>query len=171
MGNNETQSTSAPITAQDRLKTYGAAEQAMGSNNMGDSYKAPQTERLSVDYDQLQGDVTKGYTAGLDYAKGQDVKNFNNSAGAKGIWSSGLAVKGEQDINAGYAPQYAKAGADATNQRYQLQTGDIAASNANKSNIADKQYESSWRPADYKAGIWNGTGGISSSSKGGGWSI
>lgn len=169
MGSNDTKSTSTPVSAASRAETYDAAQSRLGS--MGGSYDAPQTERLSANYDQLQGDLTKGYTAGLDYAKGKDIQNFNNSAGAKGIWSSGLAVKGEQDINNGYNPAYAKAGADATNARYALQAGDIAAANANKMAVADKKYESSWRPADYRAGVWNGTGGVVSSSNTSGWSI
>lgn len=130
------------------------------------------------DYDKLQADVLRGNTAGLDYAKGMDLRNADNDASKRGIWSSGLVLQMKKDIDNAYSPAYAKAGGDATTQRYALESQDLAAQNArdmqNKAFDADQgkqQYESKWRPADYLAGVWNGTGGVVSSGNSGGWSI
>lgn len=134
------------------------------------------------DYEALQRAELQGNTAGLDYAKSKDLQNFNNSAGAKGIWSSGLALKGEGDIKAGYAPQYEKAGADATAQRYGLQSGENQAVNAFNqqesgarntfnANNAQQNYNSKWAPLNYLQGMWNGTGGAISNGSSGGFNF
>jgi hypothetical protein len=130
------------------------------------------------DYDKLQADVLRGNTAGLDYAKTNDLRGVNNDAAKRGIWSSGLVMQQEKDLSNAYAPAYAQAGASATQQRYGLQAGDNAAYNSrsefNRQFAADQakqQYESKWRPADYLAGMWNGTGGTISSGSTSGWSI
>lgn len=179
MGSNSTKSDSKPLTAEERTEAYNA-----GMSNINPQYaeyEAPDQqgyERLTMDYDALQGDLTKGYTAGLDYAKNKDTEGVNNDLAKRGVWSSGLSQRALENVNATYAPQYARAGADATNARYGLQMQDlsmynqgVANQNATKMQVADKQYESKWRPADYAAGIWNGTGGVVSSSNSSGWSI
>jgi hypothetical protein len=186
MGSNDTKSTSAPLTADQRAATYNAGMQSMGGTPsyqyQRPKYERPQTERLTADYDGLQRDLTSGYTAALDYAKERDTRDVDSSLASRGVWSSGLSQQAINDVNSSYAPQYARAGADATNARYGLQTADIQGNNANNINVAagqneanasaaDKEYESKWRPADYKAGVWNGTGGVVSSSNTSGWSI
>lgn len=154
---------SRSLTAGERQSIYN---QAMSNINTpgANAYVAPTQKTLSRgDYGALQQSLTDGYTAPLDYAKGKDIQNFNNSAGAKGIWSSGLAVKGENDINQGYAGQYAKAGADATAKRYDLQSAENSQGNAMGLETALQRYNAAWRPADFRSGVWNGTGGTVSS--------
>lgn len=156
---------SGQMSAGQRQAIYN---QAMANVKLpgGDAYDAPEQKMLTGgDYDNLQGSLVQGYTAPLDYAKGRDIEMFNNSAGAKGIWSTGLALKGEQDINSGYAPQYAKAGADATNKRYDLQTTENAAGNAMNLETALQKYNATWRPQDYKAGVFSQTGGGTSTGR------
>jgi hypothetical protein len=122
------------------------------------------------DYSKLQSDILRGTTSGLDYAKTRDLRDVNENAAKRGVWSSGLAIQSENDIKSGYAPQYEKAGADATSQRYALQTGDNAGENtynltaagaanaANQTN-AQNRFSSSWAPLNYLSGIYSGTAG------------
>lgn len=169
MGSQDSKSSSAPVTADQRLETYNTGVEAMNPHFA--NYEAPNIERLDTDYGKLQSDLTSGYTAPIDRAKIIDMKRNDQAMADRGIYTSMNAIKSNNDVSERYIPQYAMAGANATNQRYALQAQDIAGANANKLTIADKQYESKWRPEDYKAGLWNGTGGTISSGTSGGWSI
>jgi len=183
-------SESKPLNADERSAIFQGAMRDLSHTNpgyvkdgmlTGPQYEAPTYTSAPIqqisngDLQSLQKTMTSGYTAPLDYAKAKDTQNFNNSAGAKGIWSSGLAVKGENDINAGYAPQYAQAGANATNAAFGLQNSQNQSVNAlrqqdtnaqNTFNLANASTanQSKWKPLDYLAGIWNGTGGQTSNS-------
>jgi len=178
MGSNKTQSNSAPVSPEERQRTYQAAM----SNLYGwlprddagfvSEYQPYTAERVSGgDYNKLQGDLLSGYTAAIDRAKSQDSERLDSDLAKRGIWSSGLAVRAQNDLDERYIPQYASAGANATQARYGLQTQELTNVNALNSAEKDRAYQSQWRPADYLAGIWNGTGGVISSSNGGGWSI
>jgi hypothetical protein len=202
MGSQDSQSSSAPVSAEDRLKTYNAGMGAMfgsatpkqnnpydpnslygkvwalnnpdeyGTGNFPNhQYQSPETERLSADYDQLQDRLTEGYTAPIDRARARQMQQSNQDMSDRGIYTSLNAIRANNSVDEGYIPQYAQAGANATNARYQLEAGDIAAANAAKMENANRTYEAKWRPEDYKAGVWNGTGGVVSSGKTGGWSI
>lgn len=134
-------STNMPTGAADpggvNFPTYQtAAYQAPGTYNSA-AYVDPGTAKTAAytdpgaaktltggDYNALQDSLTKGYTAPLDAAKTTDIRNYNDSAAKRGVWSSGLALQGENDINKAYAPQYESAGAQATNKRYDLQSGE-----------------------------------------------
>lgn len=137
------------------------------------SYVDPGTAQTisNGDYNKLQSDLTDGYTAPLDYAKAKDTQNMNDSMAARGLWSSGLADKAIlNNVDAVYAPQYAKAGADATNARYGLQsaenqmlnnynTQNSGAQNTFNLQNATATDSSNWAPLNYLQGLWNGTGG------------
>jgi hypothetical protein len=141
------------------------------------TYQAPGAYQklANGDYDALQTSLLQGNTAGLDYAKANDTKNMNQDLSNRGIWSTGLAEQATKDLDAGYAPQYTKAGADATNARYSLQSADNAganaynlnaAQNANNFNVtnANNAYQSGWQPLEYLRNLWNGTSGQTSGS-------
>lgn len=194
MGSQGSSSTSTPLTGAQRAEAYQSGLSNMFGVSAADFKKQNPTAMPGEytptanagaarvlnngDYNKLQGDVLAGNTAGLDYAKNKDLKEADNDAAKRGVWSSGLVLQSKKDIDSAYAPAYAKAGGDATSQRYALETADLAAQNnrdaTNAAFTADqknKQYESKWRPADYLAGVWNGTGGTVSSGTSGGWSI
>lgn len=148
------------------------------------SYQSPGEAKTLTgqDYDALQAALTSGYEAPLDYAKGQDVKSMNQDLANRGIWSSGLAEQATKDLDAVYAPQYAQAGANATNARYGLQSSEdqmlnqYALQNAGQQNTfnlanAGQTYQSQWAPLNYLQGIWNGTGGAISNGGSGGWNF
>jgi len=172
MGSNKTSSNSAPVTAEDRQKTYEYAVNNLWGVIPKTNYEAYKPQTITGgDYGKLQNDLLSGYTAAIDRAKSQDSERLDSDLAKRGIWSSGLAVRAQNDLDERYIPQYASAGANATQARYGLQTQEMTNVNALNSAEKDRVYQSQWRPADYLAGIWNGTGGVVSSSSGGGWSI
>jgi hypothetical protein len=134
------------------------------------------------DYDKLQADVLKGSLAGLDYSKNVATQGVNRDAAKRGIWSSGLAMQGEKDVENAYAPSYAKAGGDATSLVMGLKSGelknlnDYALSNSGMKNSfgmenANRTYNAAWQPANFLKDAWNGTQGTISSGSGGGWNF
>lgn len=167
MGSQDSSSQSAPVDAATRLDTYNKGTQAIQgdrSNYGGTGYKAPTYERLG------EGDyaaVRSGLEAPIDRAKSVDMEASNQAMSDRGIYTSLNALRANNDVSERYAPQYAGVGAAVTN----LKAGDIAGANTAKMENANREYEASWRPADYKAGLWNGTGGVVSSGGSGGWSI
>lgn len=169
MGSQGSSSESKPLTAEERLASYKAGMSAINPSYA--SYQAPQMERISTDYNQLQNDLTEGYSAPIQRQQDLALQANDQAMSDRGIYTSKNALDLNNDVREAYAPQFANAGANAINARYGLQMQDITNANANKLAIANNQYESSWRPLDYRAGIWNGTGGVVSSSNSGGWSI
>jgi hypothetical protein len=146
------------------------------------------------DLSALQQQMTSGYTSGLDYAKGKDTENLNADLAKRGVWSSGIADKAIlNQVDAVYAPQYAKAGADATAAADTLQSGQLqqantlSAQNAQSQNAfnaqnagtqntfnlanASAQNSAQWAPLNYLQGIWNGTGGTMGSGSSSGWNM
>lgn len=133
-------------------------------------FQAPEYQGFG-DYDQLEENILSSRYAPIDRARDMAREDFNQSASDRGIWSSGLALEGEMDIDERFAPQYSAAGADAAVQRYGMEAQDLAQQNQYGLSAADMEYQSRWRPADYLSGIWNQTGGTISSGSSGGWSI
>ena len=138
-------------------------------------YQNPGSYSSLGDYGKLQEILTKGNLAGLDYAKENDMRKVNDNAAKRGVWSSGLVMQDEKDLSNAYAPSYAKAGADATSQRYNLELSDLnaknnynlnAAKSANDFNTAQQgqKYTAGWAPLNYLANTWNGTTGQVSGS-------
>ena len=185
MGGGESSGTSRPLSAGERQDIYTSAIQNLKNTDqsiMPQGYVAPSFASAGPaktinggDYDKLQADMTAGYTAPIQQAKETDLRNYNSDAAKRGVWSSGLALQGENDINKAYAPQFANAGAQATNARYALQSGEDQ--NQNQYNLqqsgaqntfglanAQQNYQSNWAPLNYLQGVWNGTGGTIGSS-------
>ena len=116
--------TTTPTTATKAL-------QGLGSYSNPQTYDPGEAKTLTGgDYNRLQNDILSGTTAGIDRAKYLDLQNTDSSAAKRGIWSSGLALKAANDVAERYAPQYAQAGANATQQRYALQSGENQAGHA-----------------------------------------
>ena len=165
MGSQGSTSTSAPVSAKSRLQSYDAGQKAIGGDAaMGGNYQAPAYERLgSGDYAR----VSAGLNAGTERQQGLALQQNDQAMADRGIYSSLNALRSNDSTREAYAPQFAAN--DATVM--QMKAGDIAGANASAADAAKQKYESSWRPADYKAGLWNGTGGTVSSGNSGGWSI
>lgn len=195
-------SKSKPLTAAQRTELFkgglaniASASDAVVSNGKGGytlnvpSYEAPNyvsagdaKTLTDGDYAALQDSLLKGTTAGLDYAKAKDVTNSDANAAKRGIWSSGLAMQAQNDINNAYSSAYEKAGADATSQRYSLQANELnnlnnynqtsaAAENANAMENANRAYNSAWQPANYLRDLYNQTGGTISSGSSSGFNF
>ena len=209
-GSQSSSNTSRPLNAAERYSALAGALGALSGKNpkfsggevsnadeiinaaskklMGlGSYDAPQTydpgaakTLTNGDYNKLQSDLLAGNTAGLDRAKSLDLQNTDSAAAKRGIWSSGLAMKAANDVSERYAPQYAAAGANATQQRYNLQSGDNQAANtyaANRSQLmaqqaqanSQNQYNAKWAPYNFLKDTYNGTGGTISNGSSSGW--
>lgn len=171
MGGNDTKNTSRPLTASEMQDRYQVALQNIQPNY--EIYKGPQYESMSNgDYDRLEESIVKSRTAPIDYAWDARSKSINQSMADRGLWSSGQVDKKLDETYAqDFLPQYTQAGAEAATQRYNLQAQDIAGKNAFALDNAKTAYESKWRDEDYKAGLWNNTGGIISTGNSSGWSI
>lgn len=211
-GSNSTSSSSTPLNAEQRASTFAGSLSAIsgvaptydkagnitnqdaitqGANKTlgGMKYQAPTyvgagtAQQLNGgDYDKLQSQLTTGYTAPLLQAKATDLTNNNSDLAKRGIWSSGLAVQSEDQINKAYAPQLANAGAQATAQTQTLKQQDLknvndfnlsSSAQANSFGMANAQqnYNSAWAPANYIQGSYNGTGGAVSQGSGSGWNF
>lgn len=171
MGSNESSSTSRPLDAGERLASYRTGMTAI--NPQFSYYQSPQLERLSGgDYDRLESSIVDSRTAPLNRAWDLERETINQEMSDRGLWASGVpAQRMQQRFEEAYVPVFKQAGAEAAQQRYGLQSDEQARMNQAALDIANRQYESQWRPLDYKSGIWNNTGGVISSSTGGGWSI
>ena len=169
-GKQKSSSSTTMLTPQEQESYYNRALQNIGSSLPQDVYAAPEQQTLTGgDYTKLQDDTFKGFTAGLDHSKAQDLENFNNSAGSKGIWSSGLALKGEQDINEGYNPAYAAAGADATQATMGAKQNELAQGNQMSMTNAALLDASKWKKADFLSNLWTAGKGSNSQSSGSSW--
>ncbi len=167
MGSQGSSSASRPLTAKERSEAYTAGAGAIrgDTNNYGgESYVAPKYERLG------EGDyatVREGLNAGVTRQQQLALEANDQAMADRGIYSSLNALRSNASVREGYAPQFAANDATVV----QMKAQDIAGANAAAQDAAKQKYEASWRPADYKAGLWNGTGGVISSGSSGGWSI
>lgn len=129
-------------------------------------YQTPGNYKTFDTNSPAYSNILKGYTDPLDAAKATDIRNANESAAKRGVWSSGLALQGENDINKAYAPQYSAAGGAATTS----QLGQLAAENTynqaatNAANAFNQQnaqntFSSGWAPLNYLSSLWGGTAG------------
>jgi hypothetical protein len=191
MGGNDSTSSSRPLNAKERAAAYQA-----GIKNIGDStgnsglfslgndgnytldtsglaYNAPAYNQLdNGDYASLEKNIVASRTAPLDEAWRKAQETMNQDASDRGLWSSGMPIKNEQDYYAqNFLPAYQQAGADAAIQRYTMQQQDLQGQNAQNMANAQQNYESKYRPLDYLQGLYNGTGGVISSGGSTGWSI
>lgn len=134
------------------------------------------------DYDRLETNIFQSRGAPLLRQFMVDSEALDADLNKRGIYSSGLAVRAQNDLRERYLPQYRAAASEAAAQRYGMQSDELeqlnarAVAEANARNAfamdnAGKEYDSQWRKPDYLAGLWNGTGGAISSGVSGGWSI
>lgn len=167
MGSNSSQQSSRPLTAGERLDAYQTGVNAINAtdrSNLGGDYVAPEFERLGEgDYARLGA----GLNAGTERQQNLALRDSDQDAADRGIYTSLNALRLNNDVRERYAPQFAAN--DAT--LMQMKAGDVTAANAAAMENAGRKYDASWRPADYLAGIYNNTGGAVSSGKTSGWSI
>lgn len=88
------------------------------------------------DYDALQKAIYDSSTAGL--ARQEELARANSDQGManRGIWSSGIAQRSQNDITGQLGAAYQSAGANAANTRYNLQAQDLSNSNSYNANAA-----------------------------------
>ena len=167
MGSQDSKSQSAPVTAAQRSEAYAAGSKAIGADPNtygGAQYVAPSYERMGEgDYSRLRD----GLNATTERQQSLALRDNDQDAADRGIFTSLNAMRLRNDTREAFAPQFAAN--DATT--VQMKAQDLAGSNTAAMENANRAYESKWRPADYKAGLWNGTGGVVSSGASGGWSI
>ena len=88
--------------------TYGGPEYIDQENYVFDpeeaQFQAPEYQGFG-DYDRLEENILSSRYAPLDRARDVAREDFNQSASDRGIWSSGLALEGEMDIDERFAPQ------------------------------------------------------------------
>lgn len=189
MGSNSTSSNSTPLSAEQRQGIYRTAMSELGGSLFDTGYKSPgytdsgPARSLSDgDYNRFEQRVLDSRLAPLKQYEMQAREQADADLNKRGLFKSGIGVRTQNDITDKFADNYQQAGADAATQRYAMEQQDLnamnqyglarsAAANQFYSTEADRQYQAKWRPADYLAGVWNGTGGVVSSSSGGGWSI
>ena len=186
-------SQSAPLTASQRSGIYQGAIGDISSTDPSafqngtfsppPAYAAPTYATSGTpqqidggNLQQLQSQMTSGYDAGTQYQQNQANATLNSNLAARGIWSSGLAQQAMQNQNDSFNAQYAQNGANATNAADSLQNSQnqsvnaLAQQNANAQNTfnlanAQQNQASQWAPLTYLQGLWNGTGGQTSSSQ------
>jgi hypothetical protein len=166
MGSNGSTSASTVIPGWVRADTYNQAASALSKDATayGGDYKAPAIERLGEgDYSKVRDGLNASTTRQQDLG----LQASDQAMSDRGIYTSLNALRANNDVRERYAPQFAAN--DATTM--QMKATDIAGVNAANMENANRTYDASWRPADYKAGLWNGTGGTVSSGNSGGWSI
>lgn len=82
-------------------------------------------KRMSAgDYDALQKSLYEGATAGLQKQEADWRQQADQSMSNRGIWSSGIAQRAQDDITGQLGSLYAQAGAYATAQRYAAEQAD-----------------------------------------------
>lgn len=146
------------------------------------------------DYGRLEQEMYASRAAPLEAKWRERAGDINQEMAARGVSRGGVPITEKSKVFAReFAPLFAQAASEAATQRYGAQgTEQQALNNLNTSQVnarnqffqqsqgnknqfnqaeAQQQYQSKWRPLDYLAGIYNGTGGVISSSSGGGWSI
>jgi hypothetical protein len=151
-------------------------------------YEAPavsspgEAQRLSNgDYDALERNIMTAMTTPMEKQQKLAMEGINQNAAKRGIWSSGLVMQDENDQKDNYNAQLRTAAAQASAQRYGLESGDNnATNNYNLSKSAQdnsvamenaiRTYNAKWAPANYLKDLYHGTGGTISSSSGSGFS-
>ena len=185
MGGNDSKSSSRPLTAKERKEAYSAGIESMtgtlgsdyfndGSMNTGSlGYNNPTYRALGGgDYDAYENAIYNSSANKLDTAWKNRSADINQGMADRGLWSSGVAEQVLSDeYRDNFLPQYTQAANNAATTRYTLQANDLQNQNTFNQSAAEQDYNSRWRPLDYAQGLYNGTGGVISSSNSSGWSI
>ena len=155
----------------------GTRPERVGTNSnaswLNTSYDAPSARTLSNgDYGALEKSIIASRTAPLDTAWTRARTSLNQEASNRGVWDGGVPIQKMMDTyRTDFLPAYQQAGADAATQRYGLQSQENAQVNSQNMENASRLYAAKNRPADYLAGLWNGTSGALSSGSSGGWNF
>ncbi len=186
MGGNDSTTSSRPLTAAERADSYNAGISSMrgtlggnyftsdGQMHTGNlQYKSPTYQAQNGgDYEGLQQNIYNSAANHLNTAWGNRSNDMRSSMGNRGLWSSGVAEQVmADDYNENWLPQYTQAANNAATTRYQIQAADNANQNTFNQTNAEQEYNSKWRPLDYSSGLYNGTGGVVSSTNTSGWNI
>lgn len=188
-GGQSSSNTSRPLNAQERNDIYQAALSQLGGKMPDTGYAAPTyadpgtAQTMSGgDYAALEQNILASRMAPITAAMADERTRTDQSLSDRGLWASGIAEKAQQDVTKNFLPSITQAGADAATQRFGMQASELAglnqfalnktqAQNAFDMENANRRDNSNWRPADYLAGLWNGTGGTIGSSSSSGWSL
>jgi len=186
MGGNDSTTSSRPLTAGERADAYNAgissihgtlggnyftSDGQMRTGNL--QYKSPTYQAQNGgDYAGLQQNIYNSAANHLNTSWNNRSNEMQSSMAKRGLWSIGDT---ESQIQKSYAedfqPAYQQVAANAAQQRYTLQSTDMQNQNTFNQANADKEYNSKWRPLDYSSGLYNGTGGVVSSTNTSGWNI
>ena len=191
MGGGSTSSTSQsqPLTADQRSAIFQGAMQNLSQTNpsyitgtggtpgtpdayslTGPQYAAPTYQSPGTPED-LQQQMAAGYDARTQYQQDQADKTLNSNLASRGIWSSGLAQQAQQASDDSFKAQYAQNGANSANAAANLNQQNANAQNTFNLANAGQVNQSNWAPLNYLAGIWNGTGGQTSSGESSGFNF
>lgn len=134
----DTSGSNAAATSAGRTATYAPA-QYMGNYYYGNrqqpstpstSSSHPAIERLgNADWDRLEQQIVASRTAPLKQYESEARSAADEDLARRGIWSSGIAARNQNDITDSLSKYYTQAGADAATQRYGAQQADINAFN------------------------------------------
>lgn len=112
----------APVAQADAdFKDYIAA-QPFAASKYVDAGRA--RSLTGEDYNSLQQQLTQGYLAPVLAQLAKDTLAKDEELAARGIYTSGLADRSQSVLRGEYAPSITNAAAQATNQRYSLQSAE-----------------------------------------------
>lgn len=117
---------------------------------------APAQTLTGGDYDRLERQLAQGALNGLWANKGEDLRQMNESLNRRGIYSSGIAARAENDLNSKYADTLQQALSNAAVSRYGMQANELsglnnynlsATSNTNQERLAQNQAQNQYNLA------------------------
>lgn len=187
------------INPEDVVNTGRAGIGELSAYNTPDYFKAQivdpgNAKRLAGgDYDKLEQSLLTSRLEPLQYAVNKAITGVDEDAAKRGVWSSGLALQGKSDVLSKVAPELRAIAGDASAARLLAEQGDNNTENSYNLNRAqglnqgaqfdsaqrnsfemenaNRRYNAGWAPANYLAGVYNGTGGQVSNGSGGGWNF
>lgn len=138
-------------------------------NALGD-YEAPVYKGLADgDYDRLEQEMLASRTAPLEALYNRSVRDVDNDAAKRGIWSSGLVMQGQNDLTEKFAPEFRAAAGEAAAARLAAESQDLAQKNTFDLENANRVFNAKWTPANYLKDAYHGTGGTISTGSSSGW--
>lgn len=158
-GGSKSTQESKPLTPQEMQGYY---DQAMTNLKPLMPGVTPVQQQTLTDGDYQA--LTDAYTAPVLRDKALAMKDSNQNAADRGIFTSLNALRLNNDVNERFAPQIAAAGGKALEMKAAEQTQGNQISAANE--------QAKWRPADYLQSLWTGgkgqtTNGTSFAANGG----
>ena len=114
-------------------KINNTGESTVGSYREASPYK----QMTAGDYDALQKAIYEGSTAGLKQQEQAWRDQSNQGLANRGVWSSGIAERAQNDITDKLADAYTQAGSNAATTRYGMQQQDLQGLNSYNQNTAN----------------------------------